>query len=68
MTRAQAQLGVRTQRKMLLSALAHLPRPRQHRHPFHTPLFFSYYAIIITEVDDDGMEMLLHNHPDMGRQ
>ncbi len=28
--------------------------------------FFLYYAIIITEVDDDGMEILLHNNPDTG--
>jgi hypothetical protein len=53
---------------MLLSTLAHLPHPRQHRHPFHTLLFIPYYAIIITEVDDDGMEILLYNHPDSGRQ
>jgi hypothetical protein len=25
---------------------------------------FAYYAIVITEVDDDGTERILHNHPD----
>jgi hypothetical protein len=33
-----------------------------------TSVFFLYHSIIITEVDDDGMIMLLHNHPDLGRQ
>jgi hypothetical protein len=30
--------------------------------------FFFYRTIIITEVDDDGMITLLHNHPDSGRR
>ena len=29
---------------------------------------FFYRTIIITEVDDDGMITLLHNHPDSGRR
>jgi hypothetical protein len=29
---------------------------------------FFYRTIIITEVDDDGMIALLHNHPDSGRR
>jgi hypothetical protein len=29
---------------------------------------FFYRTIIITEVDDDGMIILLHNHPDSGRR
>ena len=29
---------------------------------------FFYLTIIITEVDDDGMITLLHNHPDSGRR
>jgi hypothetical protein len=29
---------------------------------------FFYHTIIITEVDDDGMITLLHNHPDSGRR
>jgi hypothetical protein len=54
---------------MLLSrAVAYLPRSHQHRHPFYWPLFLFYRTIIITEVDDDGMITLLHNHPDLGRR
>ena len=33
-----------------------------------TGLCFFYRTIIITEVDDDGMITLLHNHPDSGRR
>ena len=33
-----------------------------------TGLCFFYHTIIITEVDDDGMITLLHNHPDSGRR
>ena len=29
---------------------------------------FFYRTVIITEVDDDGMITLLHNHPDSGRR
>jgi hypothetical protein len=46
----------------------HLPGSPQQRPPFHTPLSFAYYAIIITEVDDDGTEIILHNHPDLDRR
>ncbi len=67
-THPQAQLGVKTRCKMLSRAVAHLPCSQQHRYPFHTLLFCFYHAIIITEVDDDGMEILLHNHPDSGRR
>ncbi len=33
-----------------------------------TGLCFFYHTIIITEVDDDGMITLLHNHPYSGRR
>ncbi len=46
----------------------HLPGSPQQRPPFHTPLSFAYYAITIMEVDDDGTEIILHNHPDSGCQ
>ncbi len=46
----------------------HLPGSPKQRPPFHTPLSFAYYAIIIMEVDDDGTEIILHNHPDSGHR
>jgi hypothetical protein len=46
----------------------HLPGSPQQGPPFHTPLSFAYYAIIIMEVDDDGKEIILHNHPYSGCQ
>jgi hypothetical protein len=67
-TGTQTQLGARIQRILLSCAVAHLPRSQQHRHPFDRPLFFFYRTIIITKVDDNGMIILLHNHPDSGRQ
>ena len=57
---------LRTTRTILLERLCaaqrfvHALASRQH-----TSVFF-YYSIIITDVDDDGMEKLLHNHPDSG--
>jgi hypothetical protein len=48
---------------MLSCAVTHLLRSTLHQPPFHTLLHFLYYAIIITEVGDDGMGILLHNHP-----
>ncbi len=54
--------------KCCCTPLRLLPGSPQQRPPFHTPLSFAYYAIIITEVDDDGTEIILHNHPDSGCQ
>ncbi len=67
-TGARTQLGARIRRILLPRAVAYLPRSHQHRHPFYWPLFFFYRTIIITDVDDDGMITLLHNHPDSGRR
>jgi hypothetical protein len=54
--------------KFCRTPLRHLPSSPQQRPPFHTPLSFAYYAIIITEIDNDGMEIILHNHPDSSHQ
>jgi hypothetical protein len=67
-TGAQTQLGARIRHILLSCAVTYLPRSHQHMHPFYWPLFFFYCTIIITEVDDDGMITLLHNHPDSGRR
>ncbi len=67
-TGAQTQLSARIRRILLSRAVPYLPRSHQHRHPFYWPLFFFYRTVIITEVDDDGMITLLHNHPDSGRR